>query len=518
MGRKDFQKGMEAGAKPFEDKFKQQAKAINRVSDKLEAGIKKIDGVVEEVIDGLSSIQKKELYDLNTQFDIKNLEDYEKELLLAGLFIFVKESANENQQAYIRSVKKYLEITAPQTQIDLASIENIENLVTQKAMFQVFIEFLFLKNENDSFFDEYSYLFDHFSVNKKDKVSLFNNVLEIYRATGIQGICEKYGYVAYDEKGKIISDDEKLIIPDRIEKILKIDSPSFFINDGRAAISSDGKYLAMIIQEDNEPYDAFLKIMDTESDKILHDINWNEWFEEYYKILAVSPNGNFILFDGYPKYIYDIENNKMLESNDVDCPVSFSWDNKKIAFRFSEWNNSLQCGINKLKVVDTHSWDLLFSINDSENNFISDFTFSPDNCYLVSYARGGINFWDANNGNEHFTLTTENDRNIDDLAFSHDGKYIVIANSKKLIIKDTKNGNILKQFEYKSGISKVCYNHNSKIIAVLFNNNIFKFIDSETGERLQTLPVGKIEWMSFSKNGKKFITYGAGKIKFWIGE
>ena len=29
--KKDFQKGMEAGAKSFEDKFKQQADAINSV-------------------------------------------------------------------------------------------------------------------------------------------------------------------------------------------------------------------------------------------------------------------------------------------------------------------------------------------------------------------------------------------------------------------------------------------------------------------------------------------------------
>ena len=195
MGWKDFKKGVEAGAKPFEAKFKQQAEAIDRVSNKIEDGIKKIDGVVEEVIDGLSSIEKKQLYDLNTQFDIYKMEDYEKELLLASLFTLAKDVANENQQSYIRSVKTYLDIKNPQTEIDLSGIENIENLNTQKAMFQTFVEFLFLEKEDDSFWEEYEELFDLFSIKKKDKDAIYANVLQIYKAVGAKGLCEKYGFV-----------------------------------------------------------------------------------------------------------------------------------------------------------------------------------------------------------------------------------------------------------------------------------------------------------------------------------
>jgi hypothetical protein len=56
MGMKDFLKGIKAGAKPFEDKFKRQADAIDRVSGNLEEGIKGVKNVVDEVIDGLTSI------------------------------------------------------------------------------------------------------------------------------------------------------------------------------------------------------------------------------------------------------------------------------------------------------------------------------------------------------------------------------------------------------------------------------------------------------------------------------
>jgi len=195
MGRKDFQKGMEAGAKPFEEKFKQQADAINRVSDRIESGINKIDGVVEVVIDELSSIQKKELYDLNTQFDIKKMEDFEKELLLACLYTLAGDNANENQQAYIRSVQKYLNIKNPQTKIDLSGIENIETIASQKAIYQTISELLFLQKENNSFYNEYSDFFEYFSVNRKDRDVLYENIIQIHKAAGAQGLCEKYGYV-----------------------------------------------------------------------------------------------------------------------------------------------------------------------------------------------------------------------------------------------------------------------------------------------------------------------------------
>jgi hypothetical protein len=219
MANKDYKNGMEAGAKPFEEKFKQQANAISRVSDKLEKGMEKVSGVVNEVINELTSIEKKRLYDLNTQYDLINLEDHEKELLVSCLYTLAGNSANENQKAFIRSVQKYLGIKNPQTSIDLSGIENVENLSSQKAMFQTFSEFLFLAREDDSFIGEYEAFFDYFSVSKKDKSSLLNNVMQIFNATGVTGLCEKYGFVA-EEDLKAFKEDiiktEKLQIKNEI--------------------------------------------------------------------------------------------------------------------------------------------------------------------------------------------------------------------------------------------------------------------------------------------------------------
>jgi hypothetical protein len=195
MSSKDFKKGIEAGAKPFEDKFKQHSEALTRVADKTETGIESVRGVMNAVIDDMTALEKKRLYDLNTQFDIKTLEDEEKELLLAVLFTLAKDDANENQQAFVRSVKKYLDIKNPQTDIDPAGIENIENLTAQKALFQTFAEFCFLEQENDAFLEERETLFDLFSIKKKDREAILGNIHAIHSATGAQGLCEKYGYV-----------------------------------------------------------------------------------------------------------------------------------------------------------------------------------------------------------------------------------------------------------------------------------------------------------------------------------
>ena len=91
MSTKDFKRGMEAGAKPFNDKFNQTSQAINKVGGQISEKIDSLNGVMDEVIDNLNSIKKKEIYDLNTKFDLKkDLDDAEKELLAALLITISK--------------------------------------------------------------------------------------------------------------------------------------------------------------------------------------------------------------------------------------------------------------------------------------------------------------------------------------------------------------------------------------------------------------------------------------------
>lgn len=169
MARKDFNKGMEAGAKPFKEKFKKQEEAFKNSTSEINRKIDGINDVTDEIIKDLNSIEKKRLYDLNTIVDISELGNDEKELLIAVLYTLadMTDYVTAYQQLFLRSVKKYLKAKTVQTLTSLSVIENVENINDQKAILQTVMEFLFLENANNDYLDEYEDIFDYFSVNKK---------------------------------------------------------------------------------------------------------------------------------------------------------------------------------------------------------------------------------------------------------------------------------------------------------------------------------------------------------------
>ena len=144
---KNYKQGMIDASKPFEEKFNLQEDKIKQQVNKIEQNIDNLKEVSEIIMDDLDSYQKKQLFDLNTQFDIINLAEYEKEFLLASLYTLSNDISNlsEEQQKYILSVKNYLNIVNPQTNIDINNIENIKDTDSQRAILQVILEFLFLK-------------------------------------------------------------------------------------------------------------------------------------------------------------------------------------------------------------------------------------------------------------------------------------------------------------------------------------------------------------------------------------
>lgn len=213
MSIKDFKRGMEAGAKPFNDKFNQVSEAVNKVGDQINKKMDSFNGVMDVIIDDLNSIKKKEIYDLNTKLDIKaDLDDAEKELL-AALLITISNGDSENnlyQQRFIRSVNSYMGIQNPQLSINMSSIENIENLSAQKAILQVIMEYLFLEYGNFEFWEDYEEnLFECFNVNRKGVNEIKECIKIIYNATGFEGIAEKYGYVVEENFEDETKSEEK---------------------------------------------------------------------------------------------------------------------------------------------------------------------------------------------------------------------------------------------------------------------------------------------------------------------
>ena len=125
------------------------------------------------------------------------MEQQEREFLVGVLFcLTMHRLPTEEQKAYIRSVKKYLNIKEPPFGVDLMAVENIEDLSAQKAIFQDVIEFLVLQ-EGDSFdeTDLQSEFLDAFNINKKTKENIIERTKLFYWAVGPEGLAEKYGYV-----------------------------------------------------------------------------------------------------------------------------------------------------------------------------------------------------------------------------------------------------------------------------------------------------------------------------------
>lgn len=203
MSNKDFQKGMVAGAKPFGDKLDQLADVSEQGVSDIKAGLDGITGVVNAVLDDLSVQEKKRIYDLDEATDIFSLEDDEKEFLVAVLTELANtiQGVSDLQKKYLLSICSVTNIPTPQTSLNLACIENIENMKTQKILLRHVMEFLFIGEQGYDFLDTYeSTIFCYFSVNKRGIADIKATIERVFNAMGTEGIASRYTFVAgYEE-------------------------------------------------------------------------------------------------------------------------------------------------------------------------------------------------------------------------------------------------------------------------------------------------------------------------------
>ena len=206
MSRKDFNKGMEAGARPFEDKFRRMGKEFQEFAGKVEEDVSRIRETNEAILDEMDVMQKKQFYRDNTAVDIAILEKGDRETLLALLHTLAEteETVNDHQQRFIRSVKRSLEKDndrrpenwAVLKDEDWSVIETLDGIEETKAIAQAVMEFLFLGyRSHDAYFEEYEDMFDCFCLNRKGFGEIMAHIDNIFRATGLEGIAENYGYV-----------------------------------------------------------------------------------------------------------------------------------------------------------------------------------------------------------------------------------------------------------------------------------------------------------------------------------
>lgn len=210
MSTKDFKEGMIAGAKPFGDKLDQLADIVESVVPELQVGIDGIATVTNALIDDvenhdniLSAYERKRIYDLDSVMDVSSLDDEEKEFLVAVLTELANILPNvaDLQKKYLLSICSVANVTAPQTALNLACIENIENMKTQKVVLRHVMEFLFIGEQSYSFLEAYAEdVFCYFSVNQRGIDEIKSAIDRVFNAMGIDGIVSRYTFASnYEE-------------------------------------------------------------------------------------------------------------------------------------------------------------------------------------------------------------------------------------------------------------------------------------------------------------------------------
>ena len=227
MSTKDFKQGMVAGAKPFGDKLDQLANVSESAVSDIQEGLDGVTEVVNIVLDDLSAQEKKRIYDLDEATDVSVLEDDEKEFLVAILTELANmiPTVSDLQKKYLLGVCSVANVAVQQTSINLACIENVENMKTQKILLRYVMEFLFVGEQNYDFLEKYEDdLFCYFSVNKRGISEIKESINRVFNAMGIEGIASRYNFAIVEEgpdyETEAISEDcdfEEDSIPDEIE-------------------------------------------------------------------------------------------------------------------------------------------------------------------------------------------------------------------------------------------------------------------------------------------------------------
>lgn len=232
---KKYKEGMKAGAAPFEKIFEDQSKQKKESMDAINANVDSIHSVVDVVLDDLVAQEKQRVYNLDTDYDILTLDQDEREFAIAMLYTLsqLMDETTEKQKQYLLNIQRYLNIRTPQVQIDVSSIENIENLKTQKMLYRIVTEYLFLAQENFEYAENFKYIFDYFSINKQSKNSIRGNIENIYKAVGADGLIEFYGYLSVDattDSAQSIVGNEDDIEKDFGDRFEKIDITDDIVN------------------------------------------------------------------------------------------------------------------------------------------------------------------------------------------------------------------------------------------------------------------------------------------------
>ncbi len=200
---KEFEKGMEAGAKPFGEKLENIGNKIQESSEKL---LNNVSGTVDTLIDigeehdvRIEDLENARKYQLKTFESIDTLSDNEKKLFSGLIFTFASQLQNktgsdssELQKDYINAIYIKLDVSTPQQDIPLESAANIQDSSKQLFLLSLLFEYAFLGNNTFDFYENYGELFDSFRFNKNDISNIQAAIEAEIKIRGVKGLVKKY--------------------------------------------------------------------------------------------------------------------------------------------------------------------------------------------------------------------------------------------------------------------------------------------------------------------------------------
>ncbi|SEU18469.1 hypothetical protein [Paenibacillus sp. NFR01] len=199
--------GMKAAAAMFEEKFRTQGEAIDRVGARLSSDLEQIAGLQEDMItiaeahEALLAEQSRERYGLDMHAAVEKCDVIQKELL-AGILLSVAAATEEPsalQQAYFSSVLQYLGILYPSSGLSLKSVERIDSRALQKQALHFVLEYKFLERSSFEFIADYEAELACFSIRRDELDQIMAYITLSSQAMGPSGLAEKYRRYAAEE-------------------------------------------------------------------------------------------------------------------------------------------------------------------------------------------------------------------------------------------------------------------------------------------------------------------------------
>jgi WD40 repeat protein len=174
-------------------------------------------------------------------------------------------------------------------------------------------------------------------------------------------------------------------------------------------------------------------------------------------------------------------------------------------------------GDNTMKLWDVESGHAIRTL--THNQYILDFSYSPDGKILASTNGNLIKLWDIESGNEIRILAGHQD-NIWSVNYSPDGRILVSGSEDKMIrFWDTASGReLLSLAGHQDTVNSVIFSPDGKTIASASDDDTIKLWDLNSKLKLRNIGwhQGAVNSVSYSPDGKTFASASTDRtVKLW---